>query len=179
MDAYYRVPLTSAEALAAMATLRAVDALIDAGVLDTQIEPGILRSAADRIAGEVPDFLADQAEALSGSLAPALLAGSRASGAEEEGPRDVPPFPIRRTRGLLEDAFEQETAVEIEYFVQSRGEWTARRLQISDVYERDDTWYVSGHCELRGDFRQFKLDHIRSVRLLEQDAEVRDPFTEE
>jgi predicted DNA-binding transcriptional regulator YafY len=180
MDEYYRVPLTSAEALAAIAALRAVHALQEAGGLETEIEPGILRSAADRMAGEVPDFLSDQAEALAGSLAYALRAGPRAggSGEEHDGPGDAPPFPTRRTRRLLEDAFEHDAPVEIEYFVQSRDDWTTRRVLISDVYEREGAWYLSGHCELRGDFRQFRLDHIRSVRLLDEDAEVRDPFNE-
>ncbi len=177
MDEYYRAPLTSAEALAAMAVLRAVDALIEAGAVETGIEPGILRSAADRVAGEVPEFVADQARALAGPVAHGLLAS--AGGAPDDGGRDEPPFPTRRTRRLLEGAFEEDTPVEIEYFVQSRGEWTTRRLLISDVYEREGAWYVSGHCELRGDFRQFRLDHIRSVRVLEEDAPAGDPFREE
>ena len=180
MDEYYRAPLTSAEALAAIAVLLAVDALHEAGAVETEIEPGILRSAADRMAGEVPEFLSDQARALAGSLAQALLTGrlARGPGAEDEGPGDEPPFPTRRTCRLLEDAFERDAPVEIEYFVQSRDEWTTRRVLISDVYERESIWYLSGHCELRVDFRQFRLDHIRSVRLLDADAEVRDPFSE-
>jgi predicted DNA-binding transcriptional regulator YafY len=88
---------------------------------------------------------------------------------------------VGRTRRLLEDANDPRLPVEIEYFVASRNEWTARRVEIADVYAQNDTWYVSGHCGLRGDFRQFRLDHIRAVRVLdgEDDEGMPDPFAEE
>ena len=178
MDDYYHVSLTSAELLASLAALRALDALIAAGSLDTEIEPGILASAADRMAEEAPEFTRDQAERLAGTLAHTLQTGLLGGSAGDEGPADDPPFPTRRTRRLLEDAFERDSAVEIEYFVASRNEWTTRRVDISDVYERDGMWYLSGHCGMRDDFRQFRLDHIRSVRLLDR-GESRDPFLEE
>lgn len=179
VDEFYRVPFSSAEALATIASLRALDALVATGAVETEIEPGILASAAARIAAEVPEFLFDQANILSASLSRALLTGLRAEvlGARDEEARGDPPFPVRRTRRLLEDAFERAVPVEIEYFVQSRREWTTRHIEISDIFERDDSWYVAGHCELRGDFRQFRLDHIRSVRVLDEDA-VPDPFAE-
>lgn len=177
---FYRVPLTSAEVLATLAALRALDALIAAGAVATDIAPGILASAADRIAAEVPEFVADQTRTLSAALEQALLATREADEAEpENAARDDPPFATRRTRRLLEDAFERDVPVEIEYFVQSRREWTSRRLAISDVYERERTWYVSGQCELRGDFRQFRLDHIRSVHALDEPREEHDPFSDE
>ena len=180
MDEFYRVPLTSSEALATLAVLRALDALLASGALpDSEIEPGILASAAERIAAEVPEFLGGRAEALCGSLVHDMLTELRPDGRAEDEDRVEPPFPVRRTRRLLEDAFERERPVEIEYFVQSRKQWTTRRVQISDVFRRDDAWYLSGHCEMRGDFRQFRLDHIRSVRVFDEDAAVPDPFVVE
>ena len=180
MDEFYRVPLSSSEALATLAVLRALDALLASGALsDTVIAPGILTSAAERIAAETPDFLSDQAHALSGSLAAALMTELRGGEATDDEERTEPPFPIRRTRRLLEDADERDRPVEIEYFVQSRNEWTTRRVEISDVSRRDDTWFLSGHCGLRGDYRRFRLDHIRSVRVLDEDEGVPDPFADE
>lgn len=183
MDEFYRVPLSSAEALATVAALRALDALVDSGAVDDPalaLAPGILASAAERIAAELPEFLADQATALSGTIAHALMTAERIAGVDdEEGEaRDTPPFPIRRTRRLLEDAYENATPVEIEYFVASRKQWTHRRVDISDVYEKNGIVYLTGECGLRGDFRQFRIDHIRSVRVLDDEdaAPERDPF---
>lgn len=179
MDEFYRVPLSSSEALATLAVLRALDALITSGALpETQIAPGILASASERIASETPEFLSDQAHALSGSLAHALMTELR-GGEADDAERTEPPFPVRRTRRLLEDAEERELPVEIEYFVASRNEWTIRRVSISDVSKRDDTWYLSGQCGLRGDYRRFRLDHIRSVRVLDAEDDVSDPFADE
>jgi predicted DNA-binding transcriptional regulator YafY len=175
MDEFYRVPLTSSEALATLALLRALERLAP----DTDVEPGIWKSAAERVADEVPEFVAAQAEALARSLADSLRAGQAAEPNGEDGDeRTDPPFPTRRTRRLLEDAFERGVLVEIEYYVASRKQWTTRRVEISDVFARDGTAYLSGHCEMRGDFRQFRLDHVRAVRVLD-DLAAGDPFTEE
>ena len=181
MDEYYRVPLSSGEVLAILAALRAVETLLESEAVASAIEPGVLRSAADRIRAQVPDFVTGRAEILAGSMAETLR---DAAGVEPEaGDPDRPPFPIRRTRRLLEDAFERRLTAEIEYFVASRSEWTTRHLEITDVHEMNDIWYVSGHCGLREDFRRFRLDHIRSVRVLDDGetaaAAVRDPFVEE
>ena len=177
-DAFYRVPLSSGEALATLALLRAVDGLLASGALhETDIEPGILGSAADRLADEVPEFVAARADAIARSLARALRTDI-APAAEDTDTPDAPPFPIRRTRRLLEDAHEQHLPVEIEYFVSGRKEWTARRVDISSIYEQNGTWYLSGQCGLRSDHRQFRLDHIRSVRVLDDEEAAGDPFTE-
>ena len=179
MDEFYRVPLSSAEALATLAALRALDALEKAGALDSEIEPGILESAAARVADEVPDFVEGQAAGLARALVEALRAAAPGGGeAQDAWDRDEPPFPVARSRRLLRDAAERELPVEIEYFVTRRREWTARRVDISDVFERDGTWYVSGHCGLRADHRLFRLDHIRSVRLLDAGELLADPFEE-
>ena len=177
MNPFYRVSLSSAEALSTLAALRALSALTDAGALDTEIETGIFQSAADRIAAEVPEFVARRAELLSAQLAEALWPNSGASAGDEE-MGDEPPFPIRRTRRLLEDAYEQDLRVEIEYYVSSREEWTTRRVDISDVHEKNGTWYMSGHDFLRGEHRLFRLDHIRSVRVLDEPV-LADPFAAE
>ena len=176
-DAFYRVPLSSGEALATLALLRAVDGLLTSGVLhETDLEPNILASAAERIADEVPEFVAVRAEVIAGSLARALRTDLTPAAEDRDTP-DAPPFPIRRTRRLLEDAYEQHLPVEIEYFVSGRKEWTLRRVDISSVYEQNGTWYLSGQCGLRSDHRQFRLDHIRSVRVLDEEAAVPDPFS--
>jgi predicted DNA-binding transcriptional regulator YafY len=62
--------------------------------------------------------------------------------------------------------------------VAGRKEWTHRRVDIGNVYEQNGTWYLSGQCGLRNDHRQFRLDHIRAVRVLDEENDLADPFGE-
>jgi hypothetical protein len=185
MEEFYRVPFTSGEALVVLATLKAVARLTDAarGGVDTDLEPGILPSALERFTEEVPEYLAGQADRLAGaverSFREALAAGNGMAGGSDEEERTAPPFPIGRSRRLLEDAFDRRVPVEIEYFVRSRNEWTTRRVDITDVYDDKGAWLLAGRCGMRDDYRQFRLDHIRAVRVLDGDDGVPDPFDEE
>jgi predicted DNA-binding transcriptional regulator YafY len=179
-DGFYRVSLSSGEALATLAALRTLQALLSDMDSVADIDPGILESAADRIADELPEFMAPQADRLAASLALTLLETKIGVSAlsEEQYNKTEPPFPLARNRRLLEDAFEQGKSVEIEYYVASRREWTTRDVAISDVYQKNDEWYLSGQCGLRHEYRHFKLDHIRAVRILHEEDEVPDPFSE-
>jgi predicted DNA-binding transcriptional regulator YafY len=178
-DGFYRVSLSSGEALATLAALRTLNALLDSDQIVSDIDPAILESAADRIAEELPEFMAPQADRLAAAVARTLVEtriGS--SDLKEEFYDDAePPFPTARNRRLLEDAFEQGKKAEIEYYVASRHEWTTRDVSISDVYKKNDEWYLSGQCGLRQEYRHFKLDHIRAVRVLDdEDTAAPDPF---
>lgn len=179
--AYYRVSLSSGEALATLAVLRALDQATGSARLftETDIEPGILANAADRLAGELPEFTVVKADRLAAALVRTLREAAGTDERDDE-TRETPPFPIRRTRRLLEDAYEENQPVEIEYYVAGRKEWTHRRVDISSVYEQSGTWYLSGQCGLRNDHRQFRLDHIRAVRVLDDPLEsALDPFASE
>ncbi|MES2463180.1 MAG: WYL domain-containing protein [Armatimonadota bacterium] len=177
-DEFYRVSLSSGEALATLAALRALHALLDSDETTWDIDPGILESAADRIAADLPEFMAPQADRLAAAVAQALVENKLGFGGgnEEQSDRTEPPFPIARNRRLLTDAFEQGKDVEIEYYVASRREWTTRDVAISDVYKKNEEWYLSGQCGLRQEYRHFKLDHVRAVRVLNEEDEVPDPF---
>lgn len=179
-EGLYRVSLSSGEALATVAVLRALHGLLAGSDILSDIDPGILESAADRIAEELPEFMGPQSDRLAAALAITLIESNIAAGdaAREEYSRREPPFPIARNRRLLEDAFEQGKTAEIEYYVASRREWTTRDVAISDVYKKNDEWYLSGQCGLRGEYRHFKLDHIRAVRVLDEESDVLDPFEE-
>lgn len=179
-DGFYRVSLSSGEALATVAALRALHALLQNEEMVADIDPDILESAADRISEELPEFMAPQADRLAAALALTLIEtkiGSRNYDEEPYG-KTEPPFPIARHRRLLEDALEQGRNVEIEYYVASRREWTTRDVTISDVYEKNEEWYLSGQCGLRHEYRHFRLDHIRAVRTLNHEEDVPDPFAE-
>ncbi|MBC8103731.1 MAG: WYL domain-containing protein [Cytophagales bacterium] len=144
----------------------------------SEIDPGILESAADRIAAELPEFMTPQADRLAAALAAALIEAGLGNSPERfpEPDRAEPPFPIARNRRLLEAAFEQGKPVEIEYYVASRSEWTTRHVAISDVYEKKEEWYLSGQCGLRQEYRHFRLDHIRAVLVLDDEDHLPDPF---
>ena len=178
--AFYRIPLSSGEALATLAVLRALDQVTTSNSLaGTDIEPGILAAAAQRLSEELPDFTVGRAERLAAALVRTLRETVAVSADEDAAEiRDAPPFPIRRNRRLLEDAYEERQPVEIEYYVSGRKEWTHRRVDISSVHAQNGTWYLSGQCGLRSDHRQFRLDHIRFVRVLDDANDTPDPFTE-
>ena len=124
--------------------------------------------------------MAPQADRLAAALALTLIETKIGSGDayKEQYDKAEPPFPIARNRRLLEDAFEQGKTVSIEYYVASRHEWTTRDVAISDVYKKNEEWYLSGQCGLRQEYRHFRLDHIRAVRLLSDEDTVPDPFME-
>ncbi len=176
---FYHVRFSSGEALATLAVLRALDQVTTSGPLtETDIEPGILASAAQRLGNELPDFVVGRAERLAAALARTLREAAAGSPEDDAEIRDAPPFPIRRNRRLLEDAYEERQPVEIEYYVSGRKEWTHRRVDISSVHAQNGTWYLSGQCGLRNDHRQFRLDHIRSVHVLDDGDDAPDPFAE-
>lgn len=179
-DEFYRVSLSSGEALATLAALRTLQALLQDDAIIADIDPDILESAADRITSDLPEFMAPQADRLAAALALTLIEtkmGGRDRYEEQYGESE-PPFPIARHRRLLQDAFEQGKNVEIEYYVASRREWTTRDVAISDVYKKNEEWYLSGQCGMRQEYRHFKLDHIRTVRTLDRGDDVPDPFAE-
>ena len=179
MDEFYRAPLSSAEAKATLAALHVLETLLEKSEVVSDIAPEILVSARKRVEAEVPDFVTEQAARLGQSLFSDFREAWRDIEDAGGGETDEPPFPIRRTLRLLQDARDRDAPVEIEYYVRSRDEWTTRRISEVNVVEQNTGVFLQGECGLRGDFRQFRLDHIRSVRVLDDIKDLPDPFTEE
>ncbi len=184
MDEFYRAPLSSAEAVATLAGLRALQTLCaglgEALSVAGEFDIGVLETAASRIEGELPEFMTAQASRLAQTLAQEIRVSAGTNRAESEyDPDAVPPFPTGRTRRLLEDAWERDAPVEIEYFVASRGEWTNRRVEISDITDSGNGSLLSGQCGLRHEYRHFRLDHIRAVRVLDNADNEADPFSDD
>lgn len=179
MDEFYRVPLSSSEAKATLAALRILEIMLAKSEIVSDIEPGILVSARERIEAEVPEFAAHQAAQISETLFSDFRDAWRDIEDAGLNETDEPPFPIQRTRRLLQDACDRDVPVEIEYYVRSRDEWTTRRVNGANIAEQNGGVFLQGECGLRGDFRQFRLDHIRSVRVLDNIKNLPDPFSEE
>ncbi len=179
MDEFYRVPLSSSEAKATLAALRLLQKFLEKSEIVSDIEPGILLSARERIEAEIPEFAAHQAAQLSQTLFSDFREAWRDIEDASANETDEPPFPIGRTRRLLQDACDRRVPVEIEYFVRSRNEWTTRHVECMNISEQNGTVFLQGECGLRGDYRQFRLDHIRAVRVLDNEKELPDPFADE
>ncbi len=179
MDDFYRVPLSTAEAVATVAVLRVVCALLQEPVVASDVSPELSESAASRITAEIPDFMSPAAEKLRPLLAEALAQANLSRMDSDTESTLQAPLRIGRTRWLLEQAERATGIAEIEYFVASRNEWTTRRVQIDDVYQSENGWYLEGESLLRRDHRLFKLENIRAVRVVNSDSkEDLDPFDE-
>ena len=178
MDDYYRVPLTTGEAVAAIAALRVVCEVLQKEGVASDIAPEIFESAAARIEAELPDFLAATVQKLRPIIAESLAQANFTDDGGDKGTARS----VLHTRQLLEAAWYTKSGIaEIEYFVSSRNEWTTRRVRIANVYETSTGWYVEGECQLRRDHRMFRLENIRAVRPVSSpdDASDHDPFDEE
>ena len=185
MDDFYRVPLSTSEATAAIAALRVVCALLQREDVVSDIAPEVLESAAARIEAEIPDFLGSAAEKLRILLAVTLAEANFEPPIPDESdrPAAMPPFGIARTRRILEQAWRSSGVAEIEYYVASRNQWSTRSVEISDVYESENGWYLVGECLLRRDHRMFRLENIRAARVVpgkvSADNDLPDPFDDE
>lgn len=184
MDDFYRVPLSTGEATAAIAALRVVCSILQREGVASDIAPEVLESAAARIEAEIPEFLGTAAEKLRTLLADTLAQANFDQFEPDESSRQsMPPFGIGRTRRILEQAWRSSGIAEIEYYVASRNQWSTRSVQISDVYESENGWYLEGECLLRKDHRMFRLENIRTARVVpgvvSADDDLPDPFNDE
>ena len=163
IDEFYRVPLTSGEAIAVLAFLRALEKPLST-LPQSVLDPAILQSAAERLAAQLPEFAADNAAHLAKTLRQTLSSALNDMGKEGVQASETG-LSIREKVTALELAMESGSPVEIRYYVASRDEWTRRLVDIDDVYEDEGKWYCEGYCRLRRDHRVFRVDNIGSVRL--------------
>ena len=80
----------------------------------------------------------------------------------------------------LADAFLNARCITIEY-VDRRGDATSREIEPQFLYLSMPVWYLLAWDRLRGAVRHFRVDRIRSVRLVGTDFRVTDsrPYVEE
>jgi proteasome accessory factor C len=67
----------------------------------------------------------------------------------------------------LSQAIVEHREVELDYFTSSRNQTELRRVQPHELFSHRGQWYLQGHCLTRGDVRLFRLDRIKSLKLLE------------
>ena len=78
-----------------------------------------------------------------------------------------PPAFDPRFFSIIEDAIRSRLKITITYRASWNQEVTERTLHpyMFHYSQQSDTWYVIGYCELRGDFRTFAINRIRTVAL--------------
>lgn len=68
----------------------------------------------------------------------------------------------------LTQAVREDRLLEIEYWTESRGKITRRTIEPHMLMNSRDAWYLVAHCRRAGEQRTFRLDRIRSARLLDE-----------
>lgn len=66
----------------------------------------------------------------------------------------------------VSQAIREDRLVEIEYWTESRGSITKRTIEPHFLVNAQDAWYVVAHCRRAEAQRTFRLDRIRTARLL-------------
>jgi predicted DNA-binding transcriptional regulator YafY len=78
----------------------------------------------------------------------------------------VDPLPGERLE-LMRAAMRKRLVAELEY-KDAEGKPSARRVRPLGLYFWGDAWSLAAWCELRQDFRNFRLDRIVNVRTLDE-----------
>lgn len=68
--------------------------------------------------------------------------------------------------GVVRQATEDRARLEIEYHSASSDETTRRVVDPLRVVSLDGHWYVDAHCHQAGGMRRFRVDRLRSVRVV-------------
>jgi hypothetical protein len=170
-DEYYRLSLSSGEALVVLALLQAIHPLLSR-MAQSDIDPAILPGAIDRLAEIVPEFTADRAKKMANDLSQRF--SSTFLGVSDDLTVDTSIFNTREPLSIqdkvtaLELALENNSSVEIYYYVASRDEWTRRTVEIESIYEDNGNWYLDGFCRLRHGQRVFRVDNIARIRIQDE-----------
>ena len=62
----------------------------------------------------------------------------------------------------------------IKYESLYKKEVSFRDIEAQALYHTQDNWILIAWCQLRNDYREFRLDQIRTIQLLDQKFDVRD-----
>lgn len=143
-------------------------------------------AAALFMSGEVTEQIAD--ESLRDSLRSALLKVRSVPPKE----RQEPLVRLKQTVGVwlsrhrqedeqralmpLQQAVARRQCVRLQYNAGSRGEVTTRVVEPLGMMYYARQWHLIGHCRLRKDFRDFRLDRVRDWQVLEEVFTGHDDF---
>ncbi|MEK6476443.1 YafY family protein [Catalinimonas sp. 4WD22] len=74
----------------------------------------------------------------------------------------------------LQQALMQRQVIEMEYFSPASGVFTKRSIEPIGLVYYGDAWHVIAFCQLRQDYRDFRLDRMSKVNVLSQHYHLRD-----
>lgn len=83
---------------------------------------------------------------------------------------------VRKQLGTLREAITTRRKVRLRY-TGAEGRSTERTLRALGLYFWGKTWTVVGYCELRSDFRSFRVDRIEQLVVSTETFEVVEPIT--
>lgn len=69
------------------------------------------------------------------------------------------------------EAIAESRVVEIKYFAASNEEWTTRLVEPINLWHYSMGWHLIGLCRLRNDYRDFRLDRMKEIRITNQKFE--------
>jgi predicted DNA-binding transcriptional regulator YafY len=81
------------------------------------------------------------------------------------------PLADRQALGALRQAIHERKRVAIDY-CDAADVTSSRTVLPLALYYWGPTWTLAGWCELRGDFRTFRVDRLRSLRVLDERFEL-------
>lgn len=142
-----------------------------------EISPSLLATLESRLSYQARESARQMAEQALAAIEEVFAEEEEEEEDEEEEfhypPRPSVRFDTRTTRSVLEEAIQRQVAVDIEYYTESRGEMTRRRVDPYRLEQRSGTTYLVGYCHWRQAERVFRLDHIRSAELTNETVQQR------
>lgn len=85
---------------------------------------------------------------------------------------------VRERMGVMRRAVEEHAVLELDY-ADGDGVETTRRVRPLGLYFWGPTWTLGAWCELRGDYRSFRLDRVHRVEATGQSFAYASPYTRE
>lgn len=83
---------------------------------------------------------------------------------------------FQETLDRVNQATQERRYVQMDYFSMGRGSLTHRRVAPYRVWFYDETFYLIGHCDMRGAIRIFAIDRIEDLAVLDDRFDPPEPF---
>jgi predicted DNA-binding transcriptional regulator YafY len=74
----------------------------------------------------------------------------------------------------LQRSIHEQQVIQITYHSYNRNEVTQRQVEPLELTYSDGSWYVRGYCRLRQAIREFRLERIDELRVLDEHFQTRD-----
>jgi predicted DNA-binding transcriptional regulator YafY len=81
------------------------------------------------------------------------------------------------TLATIQDAIVQRNIVAMEYYANYRDSFSKRDIEPLGLVYYGNQWHVIGYCRLRQDYRDFRIDRIKSISILTESFSPRDGFS--